>query len=201
MQPNAPTSVAAPPDAGLVRRGLFLLGLLLTVAVVVVLIIVQRPSPPTKTAGADFALPLALPPAGYPAGIPWAALATLQDSLPSTPGWQVRYQATLALARRGSPRTPWPVFREMLDYERQLRNFPAKLHAGKIIPDDAMATHRVHNALGVLAEWHKLQNTSRMGMLPAGLQAIYEDVDRLAAGSHTMLKVQADRVRQTFFRE
>ena len=47
------------------------------------------------------------PPTELPTGL--SALA------PSTPGWEVRYNAATTLARRGSAAVPWALLREMLD--------------------------------------------------------------------------------------
>src|SRR5688572_12343142 len=52
--------------------------------------------------------------AGFPASLDWQALARFGQSLPSTPGWQIRYNAVATLARRGSPKLPLDVLIEML---------------------------------------------------------------------------------------
>src|SRR5260370_18760445 len=61
----------------------------------------------------------------------------------SPPGWEVRYNATIALARRGSERVKdeqvWENLQEMLDEEQQLRNSRRKLKDGAEVPDEAGA--------------------------------------------------------------
>jgi len=189
-------------DAGLVRRGLLLLGLMTALAVVVVMIIVQRPTPPDFSTGeaTPFVLPVAAP-VGFPGALPWAGIAVLGDHLPSEPGWEIRYNAALALARRGSPHTPWITIREMLDVERQRRNFPGKLSAGKIRSDDESALRTVHATLGVVADWHKKQGDAAKVAIASELELVYAEVDRLAESDNTQIRVLADRTRQTFFRK
>src|SRR5947209_1182208 len=94
-------------ETGLYRRGLLLLALVGTVAVVVLVLILRgtggqdvpdegvRPEPLIPLVGS--------PQAGFPGGLSWGALYQLAEALPSPPGWEVRYNATVALARRGSP--------------------------------------------------------------------------------------------------
>src|ERR1700736_1810414 len=90
-------------DSGLMRRGLLLLGLMTVLAVVVLYVALRRPDQEVR----------AEPP--------------LAAGLPSAPGWEIRYNATVALARRGSPQLPLGVLCEMLDEDRQMRNFRATL--------------------------------------------------------------------------
>jgi hypothetical protein len=118
---------------------------------------------------------------------------------PSAPGWEIRYNAALALARRGSKDTPWPIIHEMLDEGRQLRNFQVKLQSGSVVPDAEAALRTVYNTLGAVGDWHKKQDAAKL-TVPPELKLVYDDVDRLAASSNTQIRVQADRVRQMFVR-
>jgi hypothetical protein len=173
---EAHVSQATTQDTGLARRGLLLLGLMTGLAAVVVLIILQRPqSPATSGAPPDPALE------------------------PSAPGWEIRYNAALALARRGSPSTPWPIIREMLDEQQQRRNFQVTLQSGKVVPDEEAALRTVYNTIGALGEWHKKQDAAKV-TVSAELRSVYAQVDRLAEHSNTQIRVHADRVRQNFVR-
>ena len=65
---------------------------------------------------------------------------------PSKAGWEVRYNATVALARRGSDKIKdeqvWENLLEMLDEEQQLRNFHRELKDKSEVPDEAGAASR-----------------------------------------------------------
>lgn len=189
-------------DSGLVQRGLLLLGGMTALVVVVLLIVLRNPDAPSRSRDTrgDVLLPAFVAPAPFPAAVGWPALAQLGERLPSAPGWEVRYNAAAALARRGSAKTPWPVVREMLDEERQLRNYRVMLKNGQVAANEEDATRTVLNALAAIAEWHKKQDRAAVSV-SADLQLVYEQVDRLAQGNHTLLRVHADRVRQTFLRK
>src|SRR5437660_12903415 len=56
---------------------------------------------------------------------------------PSGPGWRIRYNATIALARRGSADTDVvDRLEEMLDESRQRANFRTELDSGQEIVDE-----------------------------------------------------------------
>ena len=79
---------------------------------------------------------------------------------PQSPsGWQVRYNAVLSLARRGSPHVQdpeiWDTLREMLDEDQQLRNFRARLSDGREVPDQTAARLTVIDALRAVQELHR----------------------------------------------
>src|SRR5438132_1667989 len=95
-------------NADLRKRGLLLLGLVAVIAAVVLLVLVRWPNQGTPQA----------PPEGV---------------TPSEPGWEIRYQATVTLARRGSEKVPFDLLREMLDENQQLRNCVTKLQNGQEI--------------------------------------------------------------------
>ena len=161
------------------QRGLLLLGGMTALVVVVLLIVFRGPDTPSRD----------------------APRPELVDQAPSAPGWEIRYNAAAALARRGSAKTPWPVIREMLDENRQLRNFRVTLKNGQEAPNEEEAQRTVRNALAAVAEWHKKQDRAAPPAVSADLQLVYDQVDRLAQDNNTVLRVQADRTRQTFFRK
>jgi hypothetical protein len=189
-------------DTGLVQRGLLLLGGMTALVVVVLLIALRRPETPTKNepGQTDFVMPAPIPVAAFPATPGWPMLIRLGRDLPSAPGWEIRYNAAVTLARRGSPHTPWPLIQEMLDEDQQRRNFRTPLKNGKAAVDEESALRTVQNTLAAVAQWHTKRDRAGGTAIPADLQRVYDQVDRLAEGSNTMLRVQADRVRQTFFR-
>jgi hypothetical protein len=167
---DAPTRT--PDDSGFVRRGFLMLAGMTILVGIVLAILFWKPA----------ALPVTIP-ADLPAE-------------PSAPGWKVRYNAAIALARRGSAKTPWPILREMLDDGRQLRNFtePAADPKKEATPDEASARSTVLETLKAVAEWHKKQ-TGAIAASPE-MQSVYAQVDRLA--EKPAYKEEANRTRETF---
>ena len=78
----------------------------------------------------------------------------------SAPGWEVRYNASIALARRGNPHaieaSAKDSLLEMLDEEQQMRNFREKVN-GKEISNVAGAQLTVITAVQAIAELHRRQ--------------------------------------------
>lgn len=159
-----------PDEAGFVKRGLALLGAMTCLGLVVLTIILYRP---------ERTLPQ----------VP-AAIAARE----SEPGWQVRYNAAVTLARRGSDHVPWKLIREMLDEGQQLKNYPVPLADGREVPDEAAARATVITALRAVAEWHR-KRAEKKEKAPEEVSA---QVDRLAQSSIVELRVQAEATRQTF---
>jgi hypothetical protein len=156
-------------DRGFVLRGFLMLGGMTILVVIVLAILFWKP--PT-------------PPTALPADLP---------AEPSAPGWQVRYNAAIALARRGSAKTPWPLLREMLDENQQLRNFTdPEAGAKKGEPDEAAARSTVLETLKAVAEWHRKQ-TGPIAVTPE-MKSVYAQVDRLA--EKPMYQAEAERTRQ-----
>ena len=196
------TPMTQSQDTGLVQRGLLLLGGMTALVVVVLLIVLRSPESPTKTATkSPWVLPTMMPLVGFPGTPGWPALVQLGQDMPSAPGWEIRYNAAATLARRGSTSTPWPTIREMLDEERQQRNFRVRLKSGQEVTDVEDAQRTVQNALAAVALWHKKQDGGMPASVSAELQAVYDQVDRLAQDANTPVRVQADKVRQTFLRK
>src|SRR5262245_43432838 len=89
----------------------------------------------------------------------------------SAPGWDVRYNAALALAHRGSPKfndaVVQDLFKEMLDEEQQLRNFRTTLKNGKETTDAVAARTAILGALKSLYELKSKQpNADLSGLQP-----------------------------------
>jgi hypothetical protein len=124
------------------------------------------------------------------------ALARLQDeskpeneqAVASSPGLKIRYNATVALARRGSDQVRLSVLREMLDLNRQQENFRLKRKDGQIVPDEATVTVTVTTALAALAEMHR-RKPGR------DLSDFYPTVEELAKNSNPALRSEALRTQ------
>jgi hypothetical protein len=167
---SEPTASRAPDDSGFVFRGFLLLGGMTILVLIVLAILFWKP--PT-------------PPPAIPTDLP---------ADPSAPGWQVRYNAAIALARRGSASTPWPLLREMLDDKLQLRNFTdPEAGAKKGEPDEAAARSTVLETLKAVAEWHRKQSGA-IAVTPE-MRGVYAQIDRLA--EMPTYKDEAERTRQT----
>lgn len=158
-------------DRGFVVRGFVMLGLMLVLAMVVLLILFQKPAPTQAT---------------DPAGVPLE---------PSAKGWEVRYNAALALARRGSASAPWETIAEMLDEKQQLRNFRLKIQGGKDLGDEGAARGVVLNALQAVRQWREKQTNPPVANA-GSFELVRTKIDALAAHSVAEVKVQAEKTRQ-----
>jgi hypothetical protein len=194
-------STAQSQDSGLVQRGLLLLCGMAALAVIVLLIALRQPeSAPQSEPKRTLVLPLFNPAAGFPATADWAALVQVGQDLPSAPGWEIRYNAAAALARRGSSKTPWPIIREMLDLDRQRRNFRVTLQKGEEVANAEEAQRTVQSALAAVDQWHKKQDAAALASIPHDLQQVYDQIARLGQGPDIVLRVHAERVRQAIAR-
>jgi hypothetical protein len=187
-------------DSGLVLRGLLLLGMIL-VLVTVVLFVVFRPAenPPLQETARPELISLGVPVVGTqaPANVNWGALAALGSALPDAPGWEVRYNATLALARKGTVEMPFDVLRDMLDEKLQMRNFQALTPQGLLVVDEQAARRTVLNALKALEEWHKHKvAVDKVGKSNQELQRVYAAVDTLTQSFNKVVKQEAELVNQ-----
>jgi hypothetical protein len=195
----------AQEDRGLVIRGLLLLGLIGGLVTVVLGILFWRSPIPSQTVDrsppepfiASMVATLAVP---YPAGITWAAVLPRTETLPSAPGWQIRYNAAATLARRGSAAVPWPLIREMLDEKLQMRNYLTRNRDGQDVYDEASARANMISALKAIALWHEKQNADAKRVISPELLDIYTIVDKLTESPFGELKIQAENARKTFFR-
>ena len=193
----------AADESGLVKRGFALLGAMTLLVMVVLFIVFQSPKPmATKEKNAPPVAPtaLALPMQAFPASIDWALLYQFGDALPSAEGFQIRYTAAGVQARLGSKETVWPQLREMLDEDRQKRNFRMKLPDGRDVPELAEARLTVVSALKAVAEWHEKQTDKSADSVPAGLKGIYPVVDKLCESETKEIREQAEKTRGKFFR-
>jgi hypothetical protein len=191
----------AQEDTGLVKRGLLLLALMSALVIVLLIIMFQRGGPAVpKTPNRPelYAADIVRVGVPFPAALSWPTLHALGEALPSTPGWEVRYNAVAAITRLGFADVPWPILEEMLDENRQMRNFRVQLQDGKEVPDEAAARLTLLSALRALTDWHKKQTEKRE--VTRDQARVYAAVDRLYESPILEIKTQADRTRKTFFR-
>jgi hypothetical protein len=106
----------------------------------------------------------------------------------SPTGWEVRYNAALALARRGNPHVKdaevWDTLVEMLDEEQQLRNFRTKQDDGRETADETGARTTVISALQATQELHRKDPK-------IDLTGLKEPIDKLTSSSYATVSVQA----------
>jgi hypothetical protein len=104
------------------------------------------------------------------------------------PGMNVRINAAIALARRGSTRTPVDLLADMLDPEVLGETFILKQADGSEHPYEAKVVGTMIETLKAAAELHRLRPTMDLSSLrPA--------VDRLAAHDNKDLREQAEKTR------
>jgi hypothetical protein len=116
---------------------------------------------------------------------------------PSRKGWQIRYNATVALLVKGSKRIPFDNVLEMLDENVQLKNFRVKLKNGKDVPDETGARKTILNTLKAIGDWHKKQGKDNSS---AGKdwQRVYAAIKNLAENSpNAVVRTEALRTKQT----
>lgn len=116
---------------------------------------------------------------------------------PSRKGWQIRYNATLSLAVKGSAQVPLTELAEMLDENVQLKNFRVQLKNGQDVPDEMGARKTILNALKAITEWHKKLDVAKAySRQPAKLRRVYAALKTLAEDSpNSVLRQEARRTR------
>jgi hypothetical protein len=194
----------AQEDKGLALRGLVLLAIIGCIVAFVLTVLFWRNEPPAaaKQTPPEHYIPLTIAPslAPFPSSVSWATVVQLAETLPSAPGFDVRYNAAITLARRGSTATPWPLLREMLDDKLQLRNSRVTQPDGQDVYDEFAASHKMTRALQAIAAWHEKHKADTNPLAPPELRDIYPIVDQLAENAHGEVKKQAEDARKTFFR-
>jgi hypothetical protein len=177
-----------------------LLAMMAALAGVVLFSIFYQPSQevPVETLRPEYVAPLvASPTAAFPGTLSWGALYQLGEALPSPPGWEIRYNATVALARHGSPKVRLEVLREMLDEPRQMRNFRSTLADGREVPDEAAARRTVLGALKAVREWHRHPDAVKaIGSDDPRLQMVHAAVGLLTQSPNEAVREEAEATRQ-----
>jgi len=176
------------------------LGLMLVTAVAVLCIILLRggPTPVENAPRAELAaLAVANPIGGFPDSVNWGALAALSQRLPDAPGKEVRYNAALSFARRGSELIPLNVFCQMLDEDLQLRNFKISIGEGKFAVDEYAARQTVLTALKEFAAWHKNNKAVQaVGVSSPPMQRVYAAIDKLTKSENPTLRKEAETIQE-----
>ncbi len=113
-----------------------------------------------------------------------------QETLTKVPGLKIRYNATVALARRGSDQARVDVLQDMLNEPLQQQNFVLKRKNGAEVPDEATARVTVATALQAVAELHR-KNPER------DLSRLYRAIEEIAEGKNAVLQAEAERTRKT----
>jgi HEAT repeat protein len=92
-------------------------------------------------------------------------------------GLEIRYNAAAALARRGSDRARLDLLGQMLDEDRQLRNFHLKGPNGADQPDEGTARTTLVNALQAVAELHHKKPGRDLSELRSAVEKLAHDPD------------------------
>ncbi len=108
----------------------------------------------------------------------------------SPAGWETRYTATVALARRGSDlvKDRMEILSEMLDEDQQRRNFRTKLKDGRESTNELEAQQTVTNGLKALVELHRKRPDINLSSFQAAL-------NKLAESSNVPLRDEALRTK------
>jgi len=108
----------------------------------------------------------------------------------SRAGWEIRYNAVTALARRGSDRVKdhMEVLAEMLDEDQQLLNFRTQLKDGRDVPDEQAARSTVVSALKAVVELHE----KNPGL---NLSSLDPAIDKLTQSDNPVVRNEAERTR------
>jgi hypothetical protein len=121
---------------------------------------------------------------------PGAGAAPTPTGRASPAGWEIRYNATVALARHGSDlvKDRFDVLDEMLDENQQLVNCRTVSKEGQEAFNQQAATGTVTNALKAIAELHRRKPD-------LDLTPLQPAIDKLTQSSNPVLRTEADRTR------
>jgi hypothetical protein len=110
------------------------------------------------------------------------------EAVTSVPGLQIRYNATIALARRGSDKVRLGVLNEMLDEGQQRKNFRLKQKNGKESADEAAVRTTLDAALQAVVALHEKRPDR-------DLSKFYPALDTLAGQGNIAVRAEAERTR------
>ena len=120
--------------------------------------------------------------AGEPSRVEWLRKnPDTKDSRPITksPGYEVRVNANIALARRGSPLVRFDLLDEMLDPEALSKVFLLRTPDGKEVANETLVSVTLIGTLRAVSELSKLRPEYR-----AKVEALLPRVEALASGSN-----------------
>jgi hypothetical protein len=127
---------------------------------------------------------------------PAESAPALRSGGPNVPGREVRYNAVLALAHRGSPRIKeegvWDVLLEMLDEDQQLQNYTPRTGNSRGVADETAARTTVISGLEAVQELHR-----KLPQLE--LSGLREPIEKLSHSSNATVSVQARRTLEALF--
>jgi hypothetical protein len=108
----------------------------------------------------------------------------------SNPGWAIRYNATRALAKRGSDHVKEKMdeLNEMLDEEKQRRNQRIVLKGGKESINEVVAFEVISSTLKALVELNRRRPDIDLSPLHAA-------INKLAESSNPALRTLADHAK------
>ncbi len=89
--------------------------------------------------------------------IPRVEESSKEKTLTKTPGLQIRFNAALALAHRGSPKVRLGILQDMLDESALRTNFLIEQPGGVQMPDEQVISQIMEFALKALVQLHKRQ--------------------------------------------
>jgi hypothetical protein len=134
----------------------------------------------------------------FAAGCRSGADAPAQAASKSPAGWEIRYNAALALAHRGSAeaRDPhvWDMILEMLDEPQQMSNFTTKKSDGREVPDETAARLTVIGALKAVQALFQKQPSFDFSSLA-------EPLARLEKSANVPVSAEAKATRLTLFKQ
>lgn len=107
-----------------------------------------------------------------------------EEAITKVPGLKIRYNATVALARRGSDQARLGVLQEMLDESLQRQNFVLRGKNGEEVPDEVTARVTTTTALQAVAELHRKKPER-------DLSKLYPAIDALAQSHQAELQAEA----------
>jgi hypothetical protein len=116
------------------------------------------------------------------------------QAITRSPGLKIRYNATVALARRGSDKVRLGVLEEMLDENQQQQNFRLRRKDGQEVAEDATVHATLVSALQAIAEFHHKQPER-------DLSSLYPALDELARNPNMALRNEAERTLRTLGRK
>ena len=111
-----------------------------------------------------------------------------------TPGLTVSFNATVALARRGSDKVRPGVLKKMLDQSYLMNNLLIRSRHGKEAPDVSLVAKTMEAALQAVAELHRRRPDR-------DLSELYPSLDEAAHSSNTALRVEAERTMHALERK
>jgi hypothetical protein len=79
----------------------------------------------------------------------------------------------------------------MLDEERQLRNFQAKLANGRVVPDEGAAAETIVIALKAVAEWLQHRGAANLGADSPNMHKLADSVEKLTHSNNNVIRARA----------